>query len=181
MIHFQARLSLAGHKPQKPRPCSSFLTSPGTLAAQVRCRYCKARAEAAALQEWPPQGCTIPSPKNCSAIVQVLKCPGCSTSTVLESNCLVNSSVGEKKAFPTQKPFREVTAAGGQEPCLHFSSAIHLLLQEKALPARGLLLCPPSLRVFPCAGQAAKQAQQAPLAAAGVPCCAGLPPRRLGY
>lgn len=87
----------------------------------------------------------------------------------------------KKKVFPTQKPFGEATAAGGEEPCLHFSSAIGLLLQEKALPARGLLLCPLSLRVFPSAGQGAKPAQQAPLAAAGVPRCAGLPPQCLGY
>lgn len=66
----------------------------------VRCRYCKAFSEVAALENWSSQDyIIIPSPKICSAITQVFKYPGCSTSTVLESSCLVNFSLGERKRY----------------------------------------------------------------------------------
>lgn len=148
-------------------PGSRLLTSPVTLAAQATCRYCKAFTEAAALQEWPSQIYPILSLKISSAIMQV---------SVLVARLQHLHSARKqllhqipirrkKKVLPAQKPLDSVR---GQEPHLQFSSAI-VLSCKRRFSGHSAPACLLSLHVFPCTGQAAKQVQQPPLAAAGVP------------
>lgn len=165
LINFQARLSLAGHMPQTPGSC--FLTSPVTLAVRVTCWYCKALLKQQPYRSALHKSTLFPPSKSAQlSCKSVFKWPDYSNSTVEESSSS-NSHYIKKGTSNSKAPWRTVSVRG-REPHLQFSSAT-VSSCKRRLWGHSTPACLPSVHVFPCTGQAAKQVQQAPLAAAGVP------------
>lgn len=96
----------------------------------------------------------------------LFKCPSCSTSTVPES--FIKIPLEEIKRYVQLKSSLENWQCQGTGATLLVLICNSLVLQEKALRAFNSCLFAVT-PCFPRAGQAAKQVQQAPLAAAGVP------------
>lgn len=166
LINFQARLSLAGHNATNPRiptpyqSCYSCCTGYMQILQSI---YWSSSLTGVAFTNLPyslPQNQLSYHASQCSS-AQAAAPPQCQRKQLLHQIPIRR----KKKVLPDQKPLDSVR---GQEPHLQFSSAI-VLSCKRRFSGHSAPACLLSLHVFPCTGQAAKQVQQAPLAAAGVP------------